>query len=179
MLYYVKDQDNKIVLYGPDKDELEETLLFMPQYAGCKVTRTYKNIVEFQENYYFDDDPEYLVLEAEYEAHRIQELMMTRSDFFDGTIKAWGVDGDDLLPIIEAMLNTGGIPEVTKKIAINNYKNALNFYRKHTLFTLLSNVPIQIGSVTVIVTPEQWDRFFDETSKRNPDAYKELLPPEE
>ena len=103
---------------------------------------------------------------------------MTRSDFFDGTIKAWGVNGDDLLPVIETLINSLNITDVEKKIAINNYKNALNFYRKHALFTLLSNVPIPIASPPVVITATQWDKFFDETAKRNPDAYKELLPEE-
>ena len=47
------------------------------------------------------------------------------------------------------------------------------------LFTLLSGVPIEIGEHTIKVTSQQWDKFFDETDKKNPDAYKELLPPQE
>ena len=110
------------------------------------------------------------------EKARIQELSMTRSDFFDGTIKAWGVDSEDLLPIVKNILGTLGISDIEKKIAINNYENALNFYRKHTLFTLLSGVPITIGDKTITVTERQWDNFFNEVDKRNPDAYRELLP---
>ena len=114
--------------------------------------------------------------EAQEEHARIQALFMTRSDFFDGTIKAFGADSDDLLVSIQAVLGTLEIPEVEKKVAINNYKNALNFYRKHPLFTLLSDIPIPLGGgQTIIITNEQWDRFFDETDKKNPDAYKELL----
>jgi hypothetical protein len=101
---------------------------------------------------------------------------MTRSDFFDSTIKAWGANSDDLLPVINGILENLPIPDVEKKIAINNYKNALNFYRRHALFTLLSGVPITIGGHTVTITAAQWDRFFDKTNKRDPDAYKELLP---
>ena len=101
---------------------------------------------------------------------------MTRSDFFDGTIKAFGIDGNDLLIIIENILNTLKIDTIEKKIAINNYRNALNFYRNHTLFTLLSNIPIKISEdLTITITDKQWDKFFDETDKKNPEAYKELL----
>lgn len=107
---------------------------------------------------------------------RIKELSMTRSDFFDGTIKAWGADSEDLLSVVVGALRTLSISETEKKIALNNYKNALNFYRKHSLFTLLSGVPITIGSKTITVTSDMWDSFFDETDKRNPDAYRELLP---
>ena len=118
--------------------------------------------------------------QEEKEKQRILSLYMTRSDFFDGTIKAFGADSTDLLGIIEQVLETLPITPIEKKISINNFENALNFYRKHPLFTMLSNVPIPIAqNTTVIITPEQWDRFFDETDKKNPDAYKALLPPQE
>ena len=122
-------------------------------------------------------NPNYEQEQAEKEHERIQALSMTRSDFFDGTIKAFGADEDDLLTAIQIVLEDIPISDLEKKIAINNYKNALNFYRKHPLFTLLADVPIPLGeSVTIVITAEQWDRFFDLTDQKNPDAYKELLP---
>lgn len=126
------------------------------------------------------DNPDYPQIVEERERARVQELFMTRSDFFDGTIKAFGADENDLLPMIEQALWSLGIDEIQKKIVLNNYKNALNFYRKHPLFTMLSNTDIPVGNdVSIRITSEQWDRFFDETDKKNPDAYKELLPREE
>lgn len=116
------------------------------------------------------------------EHDRIQELFITRSDFFDATIKAFGADGDDLLLVINKLLPTLQIDEVNKKIALNNFKNAQNFYRKHTLFTLLSDVDIPIAeSKTIRITSEQWDNFFDKATNEETkaDAYKELLPREE
>ena len=110
------------------------------------------------------------------EKERIHSLSMTRSDFFDNTIKAWGTDDEELLPIIKGILETLGVSDLEKKIAINNYNNALNFYRKHTLFTLLSGIPIPVGDITVNVSSEKWDSFFDKVDKRDPEAYKELLP---
>lgn len=113
------------------------------------------------------------------EAARILELFMTRSDFFDGTIKAFGLAEAELLVCVKAVLDTLNITEIEKKISINNFENALNFYRKHPLFTLLSGTPIPIGpDVTITITSAQWDKFFDETDKKNPDAYKALLPDE-
>lgn len=111
------------------------------------------------------------------EKERINSLFMTRSDFFDGTIKAWGVDGDELLVIIQNLLATMPIGDIEKKVAINNYKNALNFYRKHPLFEMLSDVVIPINETTAIrIQAENWDKFFDETDKGNEEAYKYLLP---
>lgn len=162
------------------------------------LTKYYSNVYElpsdYKENKYIVKNGE-LVLNPNYEAQkaqeeheRIQELFMTRSDFFDATIKAFGADQNDFSPIIENIL--AQIPDTLQimedvsndiaiKIALNNYTNAQDFYRKHPLFTILSNVPIQISeALTITITPEQWDKFFDEADKKNPDAYKELLPKE-
>lgn len=114
---------------------------------------------------------------AEEEHLRILDLSMTRSDFFDGTIKAFGADSEDLLKAIEYVLGGLEIADVDKKVALNNYRNALNFYRKHPLFSMLSDVEIPVSEgVNITISSEQWDRFFDETDKKNPEAYKELLP---
>lgn len=122
-------------------------------------------------------DPDYEEKQRQKEKERIQTLSMTRSDFFDGTIKAFGADDAALLQIVQTVIGQTEMSDTEKKIAVNNFKNALNFYRKHPLFTILSGVPIPMPTnVTVVITEEQWDRFFDETNKRNPDAYKELLP---
>lgn len=110
----------------------------------------------------------------EQEHERIQTLSMTRSDFFDGMIMAFGLDSKELRVIIENILNSINITPVEIKVALNNYDNALNFYRKHTLFTLLNNVPIELGDMKLIFTSDIWDKFFDETNKRNPKAYEEL-----
>lgn len=113
----------------------------------------------------------------EQEQKHIQALSMTRSDFFDGMILAFGLNSIDLRTVIENVLNTLNITEIEKKIALNNYDNALHFYRKHTLFTLLSQAPIPISQdISLNISAKQWDKFFDETDKRNPEAYKELLP---
>lgn len=175
MNYYV-EENGRIITFGNRKFKVENTLKVMPQYADLPIEKTEKNIVEFKGAFYFEDDEEYIAMKEAQEHERIQSLSMTRSDFFDSTIKAWGTDSSDLLPIIENMLTSLQVSDIEKKIAINNYNNALNFYRKHTLFTLLSNVPITIGEVQITVTPAQWDNFFDKTNKRDPEAYKELLP---
>ena len=68
------------------------------------------------------------------------------------------------------------ITDTEKKVALNNYDNALNFYRKHTLFTLLSGIDIPISEgKTINISNEQWDKFYDETNNHNPDAYKMLI----
>lgn len=90
-------------------------------------------------------------------------------------IMAFGLGQAELRVVIENILNSINITDVEIKVALNNYDNALNFYRKHTLFTLLSGIDIPITDDYIInITGEQWDKFFDETSKGNPNAYSVL-----
>ena len=94
---------------------------------------------------------------------------MTRSDFFDGMIMAFGLDSKELRVIIENVLGSINITPVQIRVALNNYDNALNFYRKHTLFTLINNVQIPINETTYLLfTNDIWDKFFDTKD------YKEL-----
>ena len=114
---------------------------------------------------------------TEQEHERIQELSMTRSDFFDGTIMAWGVGQDELLVLIQGLLATLPLEEKTKLIAINNFKNALNFYRKHDLFKMLVNIPIQLTEeLQVTIRDEHLDKFFDEVNKGNKETAWQYLP---
>lgn len=122
-------------------------------------------------------NPNYEIEQEQKEKERIQELSMTRSDFFDGTIMAWGIGQDELLVLIQGLLATLPIENVKKLIAINNFKNALNFYRKHDLFKMLVNIPIQLTeTIQVILTDESLDKFFDEVDKGNKATAWQYLP---
>ena len=140
----------------------------------------YNAYLENQELYIWDGlqiiiNPNYEEEQAQKEKDRIQELFMTRSDFFDGTIMAWGVGEKQLLPLIEAMVGSLPLDEKLKLKAINNFENAQNFYRKHDLFKMIVNVPIKLSETAqVVTTDEHWDKFFDETAKKNLEAYLEL-----
>ncbi len=170
-MYYAIIKDNKI--FGTS-----ECPYTNEEIINIEISEEIFNDIE-KYTYYEGEiiaDSHYEEKQAQKEQERINSLSMTRSDFFDGTIKAFGADSNDLLVIIENILDTLEIDTIEKKIAINNYRNALNFYRNHVLFTLLSNVPIKISEeLTVTITEKQWDKFFDETNKKNPDAYQELL----
>lgn len=167
-MYYIENND-KVVLFDEDLSKLQDTIKFMPQYKDLEIK-------EVQEGYVIVDFELMTIEEKEQreqakERERLDSLFMTRSDFFDATIKAFGADENDLLTLISSVLSTLPLSDIEKKIALNNYKNALNFYRKHTLFTLLSDVEIPISAEqSIIITSEQWDRFFETKD------YKELLP---
>ena len=173
-MYYI-EENSKIVLFDESKGRLVDTIAFMPQYQELEILETDKEIVTFDGEFYFVDDEEYIAKKEQAERERIQALSMTRSDFFDGMIMAFGLGQAELRVVIENILNSINITDVEIKVALNNYDNALNFYRKHTLFTLLSGIDIPITDDYIInITGEQWDKFFDETSKGNPNAYSML-----
>lgn len=173
-MYYI-EENSKIVLFDDSKGRLVDTIAFMPQYQELEILETDKEIVTFDGEFYFVDDEEYIAKKEQAERERIQALSMTRSDFFDGMIMAFGLGQAELRVVIENILNLINITDIEIKVALNNYDNALNFYRKHTLFTLLSGIDIPITDDYIInITSEQWDKFFDETSKGNPNAYSVL-----
>lgn len=149
----------------------EERMDFIVQYnhnQGYEINETEE---ELQALGYTEEE-----LELQ-EKERIQELFMTRSDFFDGTIMAWGIGQDELLVLIQGLLATLPIEDVKKLIAINNFKNALNFYRKHDLFKMLVNIPILLtDTVQIILTEESLDKFFDEVDKGNKETAWQYLP---
>ena len=173
-MFYL-EKNNKIVLFDENRQKIEDTKTFIPEYRELEILETDKNIVTFDGEFYFADDEEYIEKKEQAERERIQELSMTRSDFFDGMIMAFGLGQAELRVVVENILNVLNISDIEIKVALNNYDNALNFYRKHTLFTLLSGINLPISEEkNIVIYSEQWDRFFDKTSKKNPEAYKEL-----
>lgn len=54
-MFYI-EQDNKIVLFDEDRNKLEKTISFMPQYKDLEIKETDRPI----ENFEFADTPEYI-----------------------------------------------------------------------------------------------------------------------
>ena len=107
-------------------------------------------------------NPNYEEEQAQKERERLNLLSMTRSDFFDGMIMAFGLDSKELRVIVENVLGSINITPIQIRVALNNYDNALNFYRKHTLFTLINNVQIPINeTMYLLFTDDIWDKFFE------------------
>ena len=53
----------------------------------------------------------------------------------------------------------------------------LNFYRKHPLFNLLVNVPIQLTeNVQIVIAEEHLDNFFNEVANGNKETAWQYLP---
>lgn len=75
-MYYV-EENNKIILFDEDKEKLQNTLLFTPQYKGLSIQETDRPI----DNFEFADTEEYLAKKQEEEAMKINMLTMTPLDF--------------------------------------------------------------------------------------------------
>ena len=166
---YLGYQNNKIKFYT-------EQPLSTELYNLDKVEYTEDEYVLDGEKYVLKDEA-WEEKQAQKEHEHIQELSMTRSDFFDGTIMAWGVGQDELLNIIQDLLSVLPLENTQKLIAINNYKNALNFYRKHDLFKILVDIDIPLNdTLQLTITDESLDKFFDEVSKGNKATAWQYLP---
>lgn len=172
MAYFVYIEDEKIIGNG-----------FMKMLTdGVQNIEVEEEIYNDIEKYIYQDgeiilNPNYEAEQAAKEKARIQELKMTKSDFFDGTIDAWGVNEDALLPLIQSMLAPLPLDEKQKLKAINNFKNAQNFYRKHDLFKMIVGAPIQLTeNIQVVIEEEHLDKFFDEVDKGNKATAWQYLP---
>ena len=158
-MFYLQ-QDNKIVLSDEDRQRLQNTIAIMPQYEGLEIQEVEEGYVIYDSELMTVEEME--AKEAQKERERLNELSMTRSDFFDGMIMAFGLDSKELRVIIEKVLGSINITPVQIRVALNNYDNALNFYRKHTLFTLINNVQIPIDeTMYLLFTDDIWNKFFE------------------
>lgn len=154
---FIAKNEDLIILAKETREELEQALQLM---VYTSIEETEDNYVLYEGQYITEQEAQEREEQAERE--RIASLSMTRSDFFDGMIMAFGLDSKELRIIVENVLNSINITPVQIRVALNNYDNALNFYRKHTLFTLINNVQIPISeTMYLLFTDDIWDKFFD------------------
>jgi hypothetical protein len=158
-MFYILDND-KIVLYNENAEILVDTLEFMPQYKGKEILGTDKNIVEFDNQFYFEDDEEYITKKTQAEKERITKLYLTRADVERGIYQAKGMDFDDILAYV-TQLQPQGLDIKALKIELK----ANNFYRGNPY---VSAIGALLG-----FTEEQLNLFFETND------YTVLLPREE
>lgn len=93
--YYI-EEDNKIILFDTDKQRLENTLAFQPQYVWLEIQETERPIVDFE----FADTAEYIEAQASKEAERVGRLKMTKLDFFKYVVAPTGTSYAQLLEAV-------------------------------------------------------------------------------
>ena len=142
-MFYIQ-QDEKIVLFDEDKQKLQDTIAFMPQYKDLEIK-------EVEEGYIIYDFELMTVEEmtekkAQKERERIALLNMTGADVERAIYKVKGIDFDDILAMVK---DNPAIDEKALKIEFK----ANNFFRGNPY---IEQVGLLLG-----FTSEMLDKFFD------------------
>ena len=145
-MFYIQ-QDEKIVLFDEDKQKLQDTIAFMPQYEGLEIKEVEEGYVIYDFELMTVEEME--AKEAQKERERLDKLSMTRGDVFEALILARGLTK----PQIRAMIENAELDTMTKALYLNRFDEALDFYRGFPVFDMLGQV---LG-----VTPKQLDDFFE------------------
>ena len=145
-MFYIQ-QDNKILLFDEDKQKLQNTIAFMPQYQGLEIKEVQEGYVIYDFELMTIEEME--AKETQKERERLDKLSMTRGDVFEALILAKGLGKAQ----IRAMIEQAELDTVTKALYLNRFDEALEFYRGYPIFDMLGEA---LG-----ITGTMLDRFFD------------------
>ena len=142
-MFYIEN-DNKIVLFDEDKQRLQDTIAFTPQYEGLEIKEVEEGYVIYDFELMTVEEME--EMKAKKERERLDMLFMTGSDVERAIYKVKGIDFDDILAMVKDN------PTIDAKALKIEFK-ANNFYRGNPYIS-------QVGTLLGF-TSEQMDRFFD------------------
>ena len=145
-MFYIQ-QNDKILLFDEDKQKLQNTIAFMPQYKGLDIQEVPEGYVIH--NFELMTVEEMEAEQAQKERERLDKLSMTRGDVFEALILAKGLGKAQ----IRAMIEQAELDTVTKALYLNRFDEALEFYRGYPIFDMLGEA---LG-----ITSEMLDKFFD------------------
>ena len=160
--YYI-EKDNKILLFDEDKQQLQDTITFMPQYQGLEIKEVQEGYVIYDFELMTVEEKE--EMEAQKERERLDMLYLTGADVERGIYQAIGKDFEDIIELVET-LQFAEAPQVANidLKALKIELKANHFYRGNPY---VSAVGTLLG-----FTSEQLDKFFETKD------YHELLPVE-
>ena len=156
-MFYIQ-QDNKIVLFDEDKQKLQDTIAFMPQYEGLEIKEVEEGFVIYDFELMTVEEKE--AKETQKERERLDMLFLTGADVERGIYQAKGMDFDDIVAMV-TQLQPEGLDIKALKIELK----ANNFYR--------GNPYVNAVGTLLGFTSEQLDKFFITKD------YHELLPIED
>ena len=137
-MFYI-EQNEKIVLFDEDKQKLQDTIAFMPQYAGLEIKEAKEGYVIYDFELMTVEEME--AKEAQKERERLILLSMTKREMFLGLYQAKGITPD--------MLKA----QITDPQALIEFEYANDYYRGNPLIDVIG---AKLGFTT-----EQLDRFFE------------------
>jgi hypothetical protein len=129
-MYYI-EQDNKIVLFNDNEQELKDTLLFMPQYKDLEIQETKEGYTVY--NYQLVTLEEAKELKKQEEHTKTMELKMTPLDFLKA-IEQYGITYDMVKQFMEQN------PLIERELRF-----CQNVYRKHPMLNELATYGITSG----------------------------------
>ena len=145
-MFYIQ-QDEKILLFDEDKQKLQDTIAFMPQYESLEIKEVEEGYIIYDFELMTVEEKE--AKEAQQERERLDKLSMTRGDVFEALILAKGLGKSQ----IRAMIEKAELDTVTKALYLNRFDEALEFYRGYPIFDMLGQA---LG-----ITSEMLDKFFE------------------
>ena len=101
---------------------------------------------------------EVATIDTEAEQERINQLHMTRGDFFEGFILATGLS----IEMLRSYIDTLPLTDLEKQLYYNRFDNALDFYRGYPAVSMIGQL--------LEISEEQLNRFFETKD------YHELIP---
>ena len=137
-MYYIQ-QDEKIILLDEDKQKLQDTIAFMPQYKGLDIQEVPEGYVIYDFELMTIEEKE--AKDAQKERERLNLLSMTKREMFLGLYQAKGISPD--------MLKA----QITDPQALIEFEYANDYYRGNPLIDVIG---AKLGFTT-----EQLDRFFE------------------
>ena len=145
-MFYIED-NNKILLFDEDKQKLQNTIAFMPQYQGLEIKEAKEGYVIYDFELMTVEEME--EKQAQKERERLNLLSMTKREMFLGLYQAKQITPD----ILKA--------KITDPQALIEFEYANDYYRGNPLIDVIG---AQLG-----FTSEQLDKFFETKD------YKELI----
>lgn len=118
-----------------------------------------KDVFDNIEKYIYSEgaiipDPDYEAKQAQKERNRLDLLSLTKREVFLGLFHAKGITPEQIKA------------QISDPAALIEFEYANDYFRGNPL---INTVGTALG-----ITSDQLDKFFDETKKGNPDAYKYL-----
>ena len=128
--YYI-EKDNKILLFDEDKQKLQDTIAFMPQYQGLEIKEVQEGYVIY--NFELMTVEEEEEKEAQKEQDKINMLTMTALDFIR-VLKSAGLTSQQ----IEDYLNTH-----------LDVKHQLQYCQNVFCGVVRQLVPLEVNGITI------------------------------
>ena len=139
-MFYIQ-KEGKIILANENKETLENTRKFLPQYSELEIIETDKKVILFDGKYYIEDDPIYLEKITNSEAERLSKLALTKREVFLAIYKNKGITPDEIRAKIKA------------PSALIEFDYAEKYYRGNPLIDILGEM---LG-----YTKEELDYLFE------------------